>query len=182
MHDTILQTHSIMGILKIMCHTQVNPKFSAMVIGFTARGQTVSEADVPDGFTTLTIPFEVDTERLSERELNITFRLLPLRGEARVDPSTSVNNETDAIFGARREERDPIEELFVLKPLAMDIDDRQAVIIDDFEPEGEECFVISIVSPDIPGVREIFTCNSPEAESYFCSYEMCIVDDDGELT
>ena len=56
-------------------------------------------------------------------------------------------------------------------------------IRDDRRPEDEECFTIRVLPVDVPGRRELFTCNEDDAGAinYFCQTEICIEDDDGRF-
>ena len=56
------------------------------------------------------------------------------------------------------------------------------VIRNDFIPEEKKCFTIGIFPVDIPGRRELFTCNEDSAgtDSYYFEHTICIEDDDGK--
>ena len=150
-----------------------------MVIGFTQRNQTVSESEAPFGQTLFELQIEVATMRPSEIEYTILYRLNNVRSDGIVvETLLGQTLESDAIFPGN-----PNEDIFFLSPGVDTIPSLTAFIRDDTLPENDECFTIRILSIDIPGNREIFSCNSDDssADSFFCLHTICITDDDGEF-
>ena len=158
--------------------------FTAMVIGFTQRSMTVSESDAYEGEDFFPIDISVATQRTTEREHQMIFRLLP-GSRAIVDSLYFLTlTSTDAIFGDRTVPDEPIEEHSDVNPLESTIPPLVVNIINDFRPEEEECFTIRILPVDIPirppHRRELFSCNSV-GDNYFCETTICIADDDGRF-
>ena len=149
-----------------------------MVIGFTQRIRTVSEDS--DNFT---INIDIATLSVSEREQKMIFRL-ESGSTAIVEP---FNNDTnpllDALFGSRLGPHDPLEESFSLEPLEDSIPPLRVSIIADSRPEAEECFTIRLIPVDVPGRRELFSCNEDGSreDNYFCETTICIGDFDGRF-
>ena len=157
---------------------------AAMIIGFTSRTVYVPESNAEPGFDVFQLPIEVATVRTAEREHPMIFRVQEASSSAIVEPIGDVVNQLyDAIFGKRNNTGDPIEEFFILEALEDTIDNRIAFIRDDRRPEDQECFTIRIFIVDVPGRRELFTCNEDDsgADNYFCQTEICIEDDDGKF-
>ena len=150
-----------------------------MVIGFTERRRTVSEGQVP-GVHEFPLQIDVATLRVSEREHRMLYRVLS-SGTARVVSFEFRDNlDIDARFGAIQ--ADPIEQEDRLLPGRDFIDPLQTAIRNDFVPEDEECYSITI---DIPGLRELFMCDfvdlsSTPPMSFFCEHTICIANDDGK--
>ena len=149
------------------------PSFSipAIAVGFTQRVRTVSENS--DNFT---INIDIATLSVSEREQKMIFRL-ESGGTAIVEP---FNNDTnpllDALFGSRFDPHGPLEEWFSLEPLKDSIPPLRVSIIADFRAEAEECFTIRLIPVNVPGHRELFSCNedSSREDTYFCETTICI--------
>ena len=155
-----------------------------MIIGFTSRTVYVPESNAEPGFDVFQLPIEVATVRTAEREHPMIFRVQEASSSAIVEPIGDVVNQLyDATFGTRNNTGDPIEEFFILEALEDTIDNRIAFIRDDRRPEDRECFTIRIFIVDVPGRRELFTCNEDDsgADNYFCQTEICIEDDDGKF-
>ena len=153
-----------------------------MIIGFTTRSRTVSEGDVPLGFDFNMLTIDVETERISERNHTIVFRHLESLSTAIVQSNVIQRNPLfDAIFG--NEDNDPIEERFPLEPGESDIESRVTEVLNDFRPEGDECYTIGIFTTDEMGARELFTCNDDDnmADNFFCLHTICITNDDGRF-
>ena len=157
-----------------------------MIIGFTQRRQTVSEADRPFiQNQSYSITVDVRSMVVSEINYNISFEA-PASNMGRT--ATVGDNEAanildyDALFGYFNATTGDLEDLRLLfngskvpeTPLTL-------TIINDFNTESVECFTISIASPDIAGNCEIFDCfdDDDNMDSFFCLHEICIVDDDG---
>ena len=156
-----------------------------MVIGFAERTQTVSESIVPPGEDIATVLIPLATLRTAEREHPMNFRLQVSSSSAIVEPIGAVVNILyDAVFGRRENNpNDPIEELFILEALEDTIPSLIAFIRNDLRPEDEECLTIRILPVDVPGRRELFTCNEDDSgeDKYFCQHTICIKDDDGRF-
>ena len=156
-----------------------------MIIGFTERRRTVSEGIVPEGFE---LAYPVAALRISESDHSMMFRLLEGSSTATVitkeeseDPDLLHNS--DALFGKKREDNGPIEVSLHL-PLGSKtlLQNLSTFIRDDINPEDNECYSVQIFAVDVPGVRQLFTCNSEaDATDYFCVHEICIIDDDGKV-
>ena len=159
-----------------------------MIIGFTERRRTVSEGIVPEGLDEFRLTYPVAALRTSERHHLMTFRLLEGSSTATVNTRQEIGHfniwrNYDAIFGYEREENDPIEESRSL-PLGSTIlpQDLPTFIRNDFAQEDDECYTVRVFADDVPGVRQLFTCNSEaNATNYFCEHEICIIDDDGKV-
>ena len=154
-----------------------------MVIGFTERRQTVSEGQVP-GVDEFPLQIDVATLRVSEREHRILYRVLSSGTADVVSFEFRDNLDYDARFGSVQ--ADPIEQRDQLLPGRDSIIPLQTAIRNDFHPEDEECYSIQISPIDIPGLRELFTCDfvdtsSTPPMSFFCEHTICIEDDDGKL-
>ena len=157
--------------------------FSAMVIGFSQRIQTVCENEVLPGEDVTPIEIGVATLRTAEREHPMVFRLQS-GGTAIVEPRNDIQNQLfDALYGIKVVPDAPIQEEFDLERLVAVIPSLQADIRNDFRPEDEECFTIRIFPVDVPGRRKLFYCNEDEdaATNFFCETTICICDDDGRL-
>ena len=152
---------------------------TAMIIGFTTRTVYVPENNTHPGFDVWLLPIEVATVRTAEREHPMIFRVQGAISSAIVEPIGDVVNQL--YDGTRNNTGDPIEEFFILEALEDTIDNPIAFIRDDLRPEDEECFTIRIIPVDVPGHRELFTCNEDDsgADNYFCQHTICIMDDDG---
>ena len=157
-----------------------------MIIGFTERRRTVSEGIVPEGEDEFRLTYNVAALRTSERDHLMTFRVL--EGTATVNTRQELGDidvlrNNDAVFGEMREENDPIEVDLTL-PLGRTtlLNELPTFIRGDFAPEGVECYTVRILAVDVPGIRELFTCNTEaNATNYFCEHEICIIDDDGKV-
>ena len=152
--------------------------FPAIVIGFTQRIRTVSENS--DNFT---MNIDIATLSVSEREQKIIFRL-ESGSTAIVEPfNNDINPLLDALFGNRSDPHGPLEESFSLEPLEYSIPPLRVSIIADFRPEAEECFTIRLIPVDVPGRRELFSCNEDGSgeDNYFCETTICIGDFDGRF-
>ena len=158
----------------------------AMIIGFTERIRTIREDDAPAGFDLFQLVINVSSVGTAEREHPMLFRLLEASTNATVESLTSLNNIFDARFGLRANPDDPLEETRDLPPGERTIPSNQLLLTtirNDLVPENLECYSIGILPIDVPGRRELFTCNedSVMADNYFCDHTICIIDDDCEL-
>ena len=154
---------------------------AAMVIGFTQRIRTVSEGQ--EGAVDLfQLQIIVSSLRSAERVHPMVFRILESRTNATVETLTPSSIIYDATFGRRDNPDDPIEFFWDLNPGERTVSQLLTAIRNDFIPEERKCFTIGIFPVDVPGRRELFTCNedSSGADSYFCEHTMCIEDDDGK--
>ena len=159
-----------------------------MIIGFTERRRTVSEGIVPEGEDEFRLTYPVAALRISERDHLMTFRVLEGISTATVNTRQELGDfnilrNNDAVFGAEREENDPIEESRSL-PLGSTTLPQELVtfIRGDFNVEDDECYTVRVFADNVPGVRQLFTCNSEaNATNYFCEHEICIIDDDGKV-
>ena len=153
----------------------------AMIIGFTERIRTIHEYDAAEGFDLFQLVINVSSVRTSEREHPMLFRLLEASSNATVEPLIAESNIFDANFGVRANPDDPLEETRDLPP-----GERTRLLLttirNDLVPEDLECYSIGIFPVDVPGRRELFTCNedSVMADNYFCEHTICIIDD-GEV-
>ena len=159
-----------------------------MIIGFTERRRTVSEGIVPQGDDEFRLTYPVAAMRTSERDHLMTFRLQEGISTATVITREELSDNdvlrnNDAIFGEWREEDDPIEVSCTL-PLGHTILPQYlpTYIRDDCYAEVAECYTVRVFADNVPGVRQLFTCNSEaNATNYFCEHEICIIDDDGKI-
>ena len=147
--------------------------FSVMIIGFTNRSTIVFEGDTPPGRDSFQILIGVHFSRPSEVVQNIVFRHLESASTATVDFERMAG--VDALFGTV--DGDPIVVERPLDPEDTFTEDRRTPplpveIINDFTPEYEECFSITITTADTIIDREMFKCN--DDIGYFCTYTVCI--------
>ena len=157
-----------------------------MIIGFTERIRTVREYDAAEGFDLFQLVINVSSVRTAEREHPMLFRLLEASTNATVGPLIAESNIFDANFGLGEYPDDPLEETRDLPPGECTLPNNQlllTIIRNDLVPEDLECYSIGILPFDVPGRRELFTCNedSVMADNYFCEHTICIIDDDGEV-
>ena len=133
-----------------------------MIIGFTSRSQTVPEGGSPFGYDLNRIMIDVATERTSERIHTILFRHLESASTATV--VNRILGQADFLFDALfgNGDTDPIEESFTLQPGQSVIRSLVTFVNNDFRPEEDECYTIGIFTTDIPGARELFSCNDDE--------------------
>ena len=159
---------------------------TAMIIGFTQRRQTVSEADRPfPQDQSFEITVNVSSMIVSEINYDVFFEA-PASNIGRTanvgDNQSDDILDHDALFGS-------------VNPITGDLEDFRPLIngstvlstpltltiINDFNPEPMECFTIDIASPDVIGDRDIYECfdDDDNMDSFFCLHEICIEDDDG---
>ena len=151
-----------------------------MVIGFTERRRTVSEGQVP-GVDEFQLEIDVAALRVSEREHPMLYRVLSSGTADVVSFEFRDNLDYDARCFVQA---DPIEQEDVLLPGRNSTGPLRTAIRDDFIPEDEECYSIQIFPIDIPGLKELFSCDFVDTSStppmnFFCEHTICIEDDDG---
>ena len=150
--------------------------FSAMVIGFEIRNQTVSERQAPSGMDRFPIRINITSERTSDLDYYVPLRYVDNVGEAILEGFQSTTLEFDALFGYG----DPPEVEQVLFAGSQQLQET-SFIINEFLAEDRECFSLRVVVLDAgPGVRTNFRCNEDGAgDAFFCLHTICILDDDG---
>ena len=142
----------------------------------------MSEGLVP-GVDEFPLEIDVATLRVPEREHRMLYRVLS-SGTAIVALFAFFDNlDFDARFGGVQ--ADPIEQRDQLLPGRDIINPLITAIRNDFIPEDEECYSIQISPIDIPGLRELFSCDfvdtsSTPPMSVFCEHTICIANDDGK--
>ena len=156
-----------------------------MVIGFTQRRRTVSESQAAQGADGFTLVIGIVSQRTSEQEYRVLFRVEEGSGSAIVEANfIQFDPNFDARFGSREEESDPIVDARDLVAGNLELRTPLTTFVrNDFLAEDEECYTIGIQSPDVIGVRDIFECyddDFPNATSFFCLHTICIEDDDGK--
>ena len=156
-----------------------------MVIGFSQRSQTVSESQAPPNSDRFMTPLDVRAMIISEKEFRVNFILLP--GDAEVQATNLLLKSPDALFGTRESataEINGTRTLRVLETIVGTPTPLDAIIIDDFRPEGEESFTIEIRIPDSRD-PDNFECTTdeevPPPGGFFCRHTIFIVDNDGQL-
>ena len=130
------------------------------------------------------VSIAVATERMAEREHPMIFRVQLDSSSAVVEPLTGQNNaDSDALFGHRYINDEPLEQEYVLEALVDTIPPLTTYIRNDLRPEDLECFKIKIIPVDVPGRRKFFYCNENDSDegNYFCVTTICIEDDDSKL-
>ena len=146
--------------------------YVAMILGFGERRQTVSEAD------TINIDILITSLRISEIDYLVGIRSV-VEGQPIIEPLNNVQNPMfDGTFGSREE--NAINNLVRIENLKIDTTQfpvLQAFIRDDFLPEEEECFDLSIF-PVSPQEMINFVCNVA-GDAFLCIHTICIEDDDG---
>ena len=155
-----------------------------MIIGFTERIRTVSEGPVPE-MDLFQLEINLASARTAEREHPMIFRLQEPSTNATIEPLTASSPvfSVDAVFGLRENPDDPIEETRNLKPRSRTVQPPLLTAVrNDLIPGETECFTIRVLPVDVPGRRDLFTCNEDGvgADNYFCEHTICIKDDDGE--
>lgn len=148
-----------------------------MVIGFTQRTQTVSEAN-SFGSYTFNVFINIASERVSERYHEIGYRVLHSSTATVVSYNSYDNLNFDAVFGM--EEGDFLVEYRSLRP-GENVTISSATILTDFIPEEEECFSLRIYPSYYPGIKGLFVCNDDPAFNYFCEHTICIEDYGGKV-
>ena len=141
-----------------------------MIIGFRNRSQMVLERDT-------TINVDVHSARSSELNYEVQFRHVESDSTANVENILfPPHGRFDALFGSQS---DPLEDSLILRTGNVDLT-LQTRILNDFVPEGLECYTLQILSPDVDQERDNFVCNNEDdSTDYFCLHTICIIDDDG---
>lgn len=154
-----------------------------MIIGFSQRIQTVSESDVPEGANSLTLTLDVHSLRLSETDYVVQFRALESSNASVEAVNVQFQLLFDALFGNTKSPEAPITDTRRLRSGNLRLSNTLSItIINDFVSEDPlKCLTIRILSPDVVGDRQIFTCNEDEDKQldFFCLHTICIEDDDG---
>ena len=92
----------------------------------------------------------------------------------------------DALFGTFNSSTGDFEDRgLLINGLRVLLNPLTITIVNDYNPEPEECFTIGIASPDVAGDRDIYECfddDDNNMDSFFCLHEICIEDDDGLFT
>ena len=150
-----------------------------MIIGFDQRWQNVSE-------NAGSLSIHVSTMRTSERNHTVVFHYQKSSNTAVVRTFTQQDDpEYDALFGTRQKSPEgSVEEIQILTQHNSMIPPLLTAIRNDDRPEDRECYTISIITKDIEGVRELFTCKKDVGNptDFFCDHTICIDDDDGQFT
>ena len=152
----------------------------AMILGFSERRQTISEAEVQSWEEFINREIFITSLRTSEISHNVGVRSV-IRGEPMIEPvdGFSQNPRFDGLFGTR--EYNTINNLVFFEELGVGTTITpvlQVTIRDDLIPEDEECFVLSIYQVNPEFSIENFLCNMAGAQ-FLCIHEICITDNDG---
>ena len=155
-----------------------------MIIGFAQRRQTVSETD---GILALSFLITVDVRSMvvSEINYNVTFEALAsnMGRTANVGDNLAANLfDHDALFGTLNATTGDFEDLRLLFSGSTTLNTPLTLtIVNDFNPEPEECFTIDVASPDVAGDHDIYECfdDDDNMDSFFCLHTICIEDDEG---
>ena len=152
-----------------------------MIIGFTERSRTVSESGATPGVSQYRLSIDMATLRVSERFHGITIRHNEQLSTAVVGPFIGGNIFYDALFGARDDSRDPLQDRDILDPGQTTLRRVYPSIVEDFRIEPEECFTLQLYFYETPGARvPLVTCNAGNSSTnFFCEHTVCIEDDDG---
>ena len=160
----------------------------AMIIGFVQRRQTVSEASpIVSPIPVLSFPINVDVLSMIVSEINytVTFEAPAsnMGRTAKVGDYRATNLlDHDAIFGIFNATTGDLEDTHLLMNGSRTLQTMLTItIINDFNPEPEECFTIAIASPDVAEDRDIYECfdDADNMDSFFCLHDICIEDNDG---
>ena len=154
-----------------------------MVIGFSQRIQTVSESEAPEGSDSLILTLDVHSLRFSETDYVVQFRALESSNASIEAVNVQFRLLFDALFGTTKSPEAPITDNRGLRRGNLRLSNTLTItIINDFVSEDPlKCLTIRILSPDVVGDRQIFTCNEDEDKQldFFCLHTICIEDDDG---
>lgn len=143
-----------------------------MIIGFQNRSGIEGERDT-------VVNIRLHSLILSELDTNIEVRRLPSSGG--IDAATVGGIDAfnrvglDALFAT--EEKNT--ETFVLLKGTSELE-IETQILNDFSPEEDEHYTLSINRPDVVNDRALFKCNDEDdSTDYFCQHTIYIIDDDG---
>ena len=148
-----------------------------MIIGFSQRGQTIFESDIPHYDYGRNVYIGVHSLRLSELDYELWFRALE-NGNATVHSYLSQYGVYDALFGYSSKEL-----IYALSAGIMELN-IITFVANDLVPEDPlKCYTISLfpVLSLYEGQFNFFSCNEDDANptDYFCLHTICIEDDDG---
>ena len=156
-----------------------------MIIGFSQRRQTVPETSGPLEQVVI-LPVDVRSMIVSEIDYNVTFEA-PISNVERsadvgeIDAVNLLNH--DALFGTINEPFGDLQDSRKLSNSSNILSSPLTItIINDIKPECEECFTISIASPDVAGDRDIYECfdDDDNMDMFFCLHEICIAVDEND--
>ena len=157
-----------------------------MIIGFINRTSNISEADRQfQQQQRFLFEVAVMSMGVSEITINVTIETRPTEGPGRIAEVAhlAVMNflDQDALFGSINPDGDLDIVLGLVTGSTILQTPLRVTIINDMDPEPVECFELLIVSPDVPGDRDIYRCfdDNVNSDSFFCLHEICISDDDG---
>ena len=152
--------------------------YVAMILGFSGRRQTVSEAETLSGQEGINGEIFITSLRISEIDYLVGIRSV-VEGQPIIEPTENVQNPMfDGTFGSREE--NAINNLVRIENLRIHtsiLPALQVFIRDDILPEDEECFDLSIF-PVNPQEMINFMCNVA-GYRFSCIHTICIEDDDG---
>ena len=150
-----------------------------MILGFSERTWTVSEGATLSGDDQFVIDIIITSMRISEIAYTVGTRSV-IEGQPIIEPSDNVQNPMfDGTFGTREE--NTINNLVhsdLLSANTSMLAPLRVTIRDDFVPEEEECFELSIFPVDPEEMTENFMCNL-DGDEFLCELTFCIADDDG---
>ena len=155
-----------------------------MIIGFTQRRQTVSEADrAHTQNQSFLISVDVRSTVYSEINYTVSFEA-PASNMGRTatvgDNGAANMLDYDALFGYFNAATGDLDDQYVFVDGSTNLSDPLTLtIVNDYNPEAMECFTIGITTPDESGnMYECFDEND-DMDLFFCLHEICIEDDDG---
>ena len=150
-----------------------------MILGFGERRQTVSEADAMSGQEFINRQILITSLRTSEIAYPVGVRSV-IRGQPIIEPVGDIQNPMyDGLFGSREE--NTINNLVIIDILEVNtslLSLLHVTIRDDFLPEDEECFELSIFQMEPEPFTVNFMCNAA-GDEFVCIHEICIEDNDG---
>ena len=160
---------------------QLFPPSVALLLGFSDRRQTVSEADAEPGLETFSLNIFNTSLRTSEIRYYVNIRSV-IEGQPIIEPVDDIQNPMfDGAFGQRVEHTiNNLIQSEVLNVNTTMLPALRVIIRDDVYFEEEECFELGIFPVNDFGKRYInFLCNFMAGDDFLCTHEICIVDDDG---
>ena len=150
-----------------------------MILGFGERRQTVSEADATSGQEFINRQICITSLRTSEIAYPVGVRSV-FGGQPTIEPMDDIQNPMyDGLFGSREE--DTIYNLVIMDILEVNtvvLSPLHITIRDDFLPEEEECFELSIFQVEPETFTVNFMCNAA-GDEFVCIHLICIEDNDG---